>query len=192
MMNAEKAALRQLLIAQTEDLPREYITESDAGIFNNLIRLPEFAAAETIFSYYSLQREPDTVKFLEYALRLGKTVTLPVCLKSGIMEARAVSSLSELSESGYHLLEPLASMHVVPPEALDFIVVPALAYDLEGYRLGRGGGYYDRFLLKTKAYTAGITRERLIYEALPREVHDMPVHCVVTEKTARPQIRSLA
>jgi 5-formyltetrahydrofolate cyclo-ligase len=150
-MNPEKKALRKEIIEQTQALPADYIAESDQGIFENIIALPEFKSARTIFSYYSLEREPDTIKLLEYALQLGKTVTLPVCFKGGIMEARAVESLSELSESWYHLLEPLASTRVIAPEALDFIVVPALSFDPDGYRLGRGGGYYDRFLSKTQA-----------------------------------------
>jgi 5-formyltetrahydrofolate cyclo-ligase len=107
------------------------------------------------------------------------------------MEARAFRSLDELSESSYHLLEPLSSTHVIPPEALDFIIVPALTFDHEGYRLGRGGGYYDRFLLKTQAFTAGVARERLLRVTLPREAHDIAVRCVVTEKRAR-LTRSLA
>jgi 5-formyltetrahydrofolate cyclo-ligase len=108
------------------------------------------------------------------------------------MEARTIKDLSELSESSYHLREPLSSVCVIPPEALDFIIVPALTFDSAGYRLGRGGGYYDRYLLKTNAFTAGIARERLICEAVPREAHDVPVRCVVTEKKARLHKRSLA
>lgn len=186
-MNPEKKALRKKLIEQSEALPAGYLAESDKGIFEIITNLPEFKNAQTIFSYYSLGWEPDTVRLLQHALLLGKTVALPVCFKGGIMEARAITSLGELSESWYHLMEPLDSTHILQPDALDFIVVPALAFDLEGYRLGRGGGYYDRFLSKTQAFTAGITRERLIYEVLPREAHDIPVRCVVTEKKARLQ-----
>jgi 5-formyltetrahydrofolate cyclo-ligase len=190
-MNAEKAALRKQIIEKTDALPFDYLAESDKGIFEIIINMPEFINAQTIFSYYSLGREPGTVKLIEYALQKGKTVTLPVCFKGGLMEARAISSLSELSESWYHLLEPLSSTRVIPPEALDFIVVPALTYDLEGYRLGRGGGFYDRFLLKTHAFTAGVARDRLVVSVLPRERHDIPVFTVVTEKRAR-LTRSLA
>lgn len=190
-MKLEKKALRKEIIEQTDAFPAEYLAESDKGIYENIINLPAFVSAGTIFTYYSLGWEPDTIKIIEYALQVGKTVTLPVCFKGGIMEARAIQSLDELSESWYHLLEPLSSTLVIPPDRLDFIVVPALAFDSDGYRIGRGGGYYDRFLFKTQAYTAGITRERLLREALPREGHDIPVQCVVTEKRAR-LTRSLA
>jgi 5-formyltetrahydrofolate cyclo-ligase len=155
--------------------------------------MPEFVKARVVFSYYSLGREVDTVRLLQYALDAGKTVALPVCFKGGIMEARAITDLKELTRSDYGLLEPLNSERVVLPEELDFIVVPALAYDCDGYRLGWGGGYYDRYLTKTGAFRTGIGRHRLLREQLPREAHDVPVDCVVTEKRrdskAEPRLR---
>ncbi|SHI13214.1 5-formyltetrahydrofolate cyclo-ligase [Sporobacter termitidis DSM 10068] len=184
-MKAEKTALRKQVMKKIEELPDDYIAESDRGIFDNLTKLPEFQKAKTIFTFYSMGREPDTRRLVEYALGQHKTVALPVCAKCGVMDARAIASTEELSLSSYQLLEPLGSTQVVAPEALDFIIVPALAYDREGYRLGYGGGYYDRFLLKTKAFTAGIARERLLMDAVPREAHDVAVRCVVTEKEAR-------
>lgn len=186
-MNTEKAALRKQVYEKIDNLPEDYIALSDQGIFDNLIKLPEFQKATTIFTYYSMNREPDTRKIVEYALSQNKIVALPVCEKCGVMNARAIKSASELSMTSLQLLEPLASTRVIQPEAFDFIVVPALAYDYNGYRLGYGGGYYDRYLLKTKAFTVGIARELLMYDTLPREKHDIPVHCVITEKEARLQ-----
>jgi 5-formyltetrahydrofolate cyclo-ligase len=184
-MNAEKAALRVQLMKRIEALPGDYIAESDGGIFENMIGLPEFQSAATIFTYYSMGRESDTRKIVEYALARGQTVALPVCMKHGVMDARAITSVAELSLSSYGLLEPLSSSRVIMPDALDFIIVPALTYDGDGYRLGYGGGYYDRFLMRTRAFTAGVARERLLMEVLPREAHDMAVRCVVTESTER-------
>ena len=184
-MNAEKAALRVQLMKQIEALPEDYIAGSDNGIFENTIRLPEFRNAATVFTYYSLGREPDTRKIVEYALEHGKTVALPVCEKRGVMDARAINHVGELSLSSYGLLEPLASTRVIAPEAMDFIIVPALTYDGDGCRLGYGGGYYDRFLTRTQAFTAGVARERLLMDVLPREAHDVAVNCVVTERAVR-------
>lgn len=181
-MIIDKNILRKKLLAEIEALPSDYITQSDESIFSKIIDLQEFKKARVIFSYYSLGREPDTVRILEYALSYSKTVTLPVCFKGGGMEARAISSLDELARSDFGLLEPLTSTRIVLPEELDFIIVPALTYDRNGYRLGRGGGYYDRYLCKTKAFTIGLARQSLIYDELPREAHDIPVDCVVTEK----------
>lgn len=185
MKNTEKEAMRQQIVQQINGLSDDYITLSDEGIYKNLIQLPAFIEAETIFAFYSLGREPDTRNFLNYALQLGKTVTLPVCFKGGVMEARAISDLGELKQASFGLYEPLSSTRILPPEALDFIVVPGLAFDLEGFRVGWGGGYYDRYLPKTRGFTAGIARERLVAGKLPREAHDVPVGCIVTEEKAR-------
>lgn len=184
-MITDKKELRARILAEIEALPAGYISESDEGIFENLRSLPQFKAAETIFSYYSLGREPDTLRIIRLALEMGKTVTLPVCFKGGIMEARAVESLAELEETRMGLLEPLSSTRVIPPEALDFVIVPALTFDLDGYRLGRGGGYYDRFLSGLGGFAAGVARDRLVMKTVPREQHDLPVNCVVTENQTR-------
>ena len=190
-MNNEKDLLRKQLASEIEALPEDYITASDEGIFKQIIEMPAFQKAQVIFAYYSLGREPDTVRILEYALGQGKMVTLPVCFKGGVMEARVVLSLNELKETHIGLLEPLDSKQVILPEDLDFIIVPALTFDKDGYRMGKGGGYYDRYLSRTNAFKVGVGRQRLIRETLPREAHDVSVDCVVTEKGETPR-RSLA
>ncbi len=184
-MILDKKTLRKQILTEIDALPAGYITESDKGIFSRMTDLPAFRKARVIFSYYSIEREPDTVRIIEYALSRGKTVTLPVCFKGGEMEARAISDVGELTRAGFGLLEPLSSERVILPEELDFIIVPALTYDLDGYRLGRGGGYYDRYLSRTGAFTAGAARQRLLRDTLPRDAHDISVDCVVTERKAR-------
>jgi 5-formyltetrahydrofolate cyclo-ligase len=74
---------------------------------------------------------------------------------------------------------------IIAPEELDLVIVPALAYDSAGYRLGYGGGYYDRYLHDIPAFTVGLARERLIVGELPTEQHDIAVKCVVTEDAVR-------
>jgi 5-formyltetrahydrofolate cyclo-ligase len=185
-MKEIKRQLRREIRAKINAFPAQYIEESDAAIAERVCAMPEFIRAKTIFTFYSIGREPDTHRIIRRALDMGKTVSLPVCFKGGIMEARAIKDIGELRESQMMgLMEPLDSTHVVAPEEIDFIVVPALAYDEAGYRVGYGGGYYDRFLARTKAYTVGITREALMMEEVPREAHDIPVQCIVTEKKAR-------
>ena len=191
-MIMDKKMLRKQVKDEIDTLPDAYIKESDEGIFQQIINLEAFKKAQVIFAYYSVEREPDTINIIQYALREGKTVTLPVCFKGGLMEARAIGDLDELESSAYGLLEPLSSKQIVLPEKLDFIIVPGLTFDLDGYRLGKGGGYYDRYLCKTTAFTAGITRCRLLKDTLPKEAHDIPVDCIVTEKKRETPRRSLA
>ena len=68
------------------------------------------------------------------------------------------------------------------PEKIDLVLVPALAFDKECYRLGHGGGYYDRYLPRTRAFTVGLAREKMLFDRVPREAHDVPVMLVITEK----------
>ena len=101
------------------------------------------------------------------------------------MEARIVKSLSELKPAVLGIPAPPDASPAIAPQDLDLIIVPALAFDADGYRLGYGGGYYDRFLRGVSAFTIGLARERLFVEKLPRELHDVAVKCVVTEKEVR-------
>ena len=97
------------------------------------------------------------------------------------MNACTVRSLSELQPAMLGIPAPPDSAPVLSPEELDLILVPALVYDRDGYRIGYGGGYYDRFLSSARAFTIGLGRERLMMDRLPKEAHDIAVECVVTE-----------
>jgi len=178
-----KKQLRGELMKREAELAPDYVAESNAGITENLLALPEFQAAKAIMFFYSIWNEPDTVQLMERAYALGKTVALPETLKGGIMVARVVKSLNELVPAVFNIPAPTPDMPELLPKELDFILVPSVAYDREGYRLGHGGGYYDRFLTRTKAFKCGIAREKMLIETAPRSKHDVAVDCLVTEKT---------
>ena len=183
-MHALKAALRKKIIDYTGALPEEYIEESNEGICKNLLALPEYQKANTIFAYYSIGREPGTHSFIERALADGKTIALPISLECGMMEAHVIKSLSELVSGEFNIPAPTADTPVLQPNEIDLILVPGVTFDEEGYRLGRGGGYYDRYLSETTAFAVGLAREKLLYD-VPRESHDMGVRCLITEKKRR-------
>ncbi len=177
-----KRKLRKELRQRHAGLDREYIEKSDRGIFENLTKLPEFLSAKVIFTYYSIENEADTHQIIELALKMGKTVTVPVCHGDGIMDAVVIKSLADLKPGAYNIPEPSKDAERISPEKIEFAVIPALSFDREGYRVGQGGGYYDRFLLNRKFFAAGIIRSVFFVEELPREAHDVPIICIVTEK----------
>jgi 5-formyltetrahydrofolate cyclo-ligase len=181
-MAYDKAAFREKTARAIAALDSRYIAESDAGIYLQIIALPEFIAAKTVLLYYSVGREPDSHRLIEHALARGKTVALPASLPDGVLEARVIGTLDGLSKRALGIPAPADGAALLLPEALDFIAVPAMTFDRAGYRMGRGGGYYDRYLPKTGAFTAGLARERLVAGEFPREPHDFPVKCLVTEK----------
>lgn len=177
----DKKAFRNSVMEKINSLPEEYLKISNDGIYNNFISLKEYASAETIFAYISEKREPDTVRIIQKALDDGKRVTLPVSLAGGIMEPRLISSLDELVPGRYGIPAPKETAPLVSDDEIDLIIVPAVTFNKRGYRLGRGGGYYDRFLSKSAAFSVGLGRQVLIMP-VPLEEHDMGVKCLVTEK----------
>ena len=100
------------------------------------------------------------------------------------MSAVKINSLDELTEGKYGIKTAPPGSIEIYPEEIDFAVVPALWYDKSGIRLGRGGGYYDRYLpkLREDAYRAGVCFDVFLTDELPREAHDARVHTVVTDK----------
>jgi 5-formyltetrahydrofolate cyclo-ligase len=181
MINEKKAA-RARVAELAKTLTPAYLSASDAGIRENLLALPEFLAANTLLLYYSIGREPDTRILFNMALKLGKTVALPLTEPGGEMDARIVRGASDLVVCGLGIPEPDEHSAGLAPGVLDVIIVPAAAFDRAGYRLGRGGGYYDRYLLRANAFSVGLAREKLLQDAVPREAHDMSVRCLITEE----------
>ncbi|MDR2421611.1 MAG: 5-formyltetrahydrofolate cyclo-ligase [Oscillospiraceae bacterium] len=178
----EKKELRRALAAASGALGGDYIAASDDAIYERLAAMPEFLSAERILFYYSVNREPDTLRAVERALRLGKTVCLPESLPGGIMNARRVGGLGELVPARYGIPAPPEGAVLVSPEELDLIIVPAAAFDGSGRRLGRGGGYYDRYLPRSAALKIGLSRDALVLDSVPAEDFDARVDCLVTDK----------
>lgn len=181
----EKRELRREVKRQTAALPTQYITESNNGIFSMIKNLAEFQKANVIFSYLSIEREPDTHRIIEYALSLGKTVLLPV-VKGKDMYAARIETLDSLVQGEFGIPCPPADAEEYDIMRADMIMVPAVAFDKSGFRLGRGGGYYDRLLAVSNVVSVGLAREKLMLDHVVIENHDIPVKILVTEtRTAR-------
>ena len=177
----EKTELRKQWMEREGSLSKSYITKSNAGISRNIFGLREFQGAETVLFFYSIWNEPDTHEMIRHAFDLGKTIALPRTYPKGIMKARKIAGFDELTPTRFGIPEPHESAPEISPDNLDFIVVPAVAFDRDGYRLGHGAGYYDKYLSSTCAFTCGITREKMLVRRVPREKYDVPVKCIVTE-----------
>lgn len=164
------------------ELPQEYILASDEGITRRVTGLAEYESAARVFAYYSIGREVNTHNIISDALDKGKTVALPVVLGGGAMEYAVIESLEDEFMNGQlSIPEPREGAARISPQAGDFLLVPALRFDKHGFRLGQGGGYYDRLLAGCRAFSAGLCRERMLMADMPLEPHDMAVNCLVTE-----------
>ena len=180
-MKSEKKTLRDEMMAREAALPTDYLAASDAGIRERLLALEEYKAARSVLFFYSIWTEPDTHAAINAALADGKTVCLPQSLPNGIMIARKIASLDELVPARFGIPSPTEEMPMLEHAEIDFIVVPSVAFDADGFRLGHGGGYYDRYMAKSPAFRCGIARERMLLPRVPRGRYDLAVDCVVTE-----------
>ena len=147
-------------------------------------RQAEFRDAATVMMFLAVPGEIDTASLARAAWREGKTVLLPIVVWSDrTMEAKVVASLdSGLVETAHGLREPIDGL-AVPIEEIDLIVVPALAYGRGGNRLGRGGGFYDRFLARRgmRATLCGLAFSEQLLDEVPTGTHDVPVDILVTD-----------
>ncbi len=177
----DKKAFRAKKRAEIKLLPEAYVKESDERITERLASLPEFIAADRLFAYYSIGNEVDTHRLLKLAEKLRKTVFLPVVLGNGVMEFALYDRDGALKSGALHIPEPAEEAVRAIPRTGDVILVPGLCFDAERFRIGQGGGYYDRFLKDCPAISVGLARERLMPVAVPRQEHDLPVDILITE-----------
>ena len=139
-----------------------------------LFALPQWRQAGTILSFVPLPGEPDISPALDRALAEGKVLAVPRVLGEGRMEWVALDSLDDLRPAAYGIREPVSGPVLdpaaLPPDTL--ALVPCLAADRRGVRLGRGGGYYDRFLAQYKGRRLLVCPAALLAEELPRDPWD--------------------
>lgn len=178
----EKTALRATMRRLSAALSPRYCETADRAIAAHLLAMPEFQEAETVFCFASTAQEIDTFPILKGILESGKRLCVPLCVSKGIMEYRLVTDLAQLTAGSYGIPEPPANAPAVPVDEIDFAILPCTTCSHSGQRLGRGGGYYDRFLSHYRGGTVLLCREKLIREEIPVEPHDYPVPWVLTER----------
>lgn len=144
-----------------------------------------YKSSKNIFIYVGFKSEINTIEFIKEFLEEGKRVYIPrTDVKSRIMEAVEITSLSNLERSNYGILEPKKDKRAINKSELDLIIFPGLAFDKKGYRIGYGAGYYDKF---TKGLNDKILKVALCYDfqmidKIPYEAHDAKVDYIITEK----------
>ena len=183
-VDVEKKALRMKVRINLNGIEHNnpgYRSEASIAIGDRIESMTEYVKADTVLLYAGTERETDTEKIIRDALKAGKNVCLPKCTGEGIMDAYRIESMDDLLPGKYGILEPVESCKMVEPGEIDFIMVPCATCNQQGYRLGYGGGYYDRYLEKTEAFTVVGIRELLIEDHIPIGKFDVPVKAVVTE-----------
>lgn len=147
--------------------------------FNVIVKAPEIASATTIASYISYENEPSTVEINEAFLRDGKVVVLPRIIGDQLEWVKWDGDPTKLV-SKKKISEPLGEA-LTDLSQIQVVIVPALRIDQSGFRLGQGGGYYDRALPHMNAWKIGLVYAgELTSETLPHESHDVPLDAAST------------
>ncbi|WP_211272821.1 5-formyltetrahydrofolate cyclo-ligase [Domibacillus antri] len=148
-----------------------------------LYALPEWQRAEVIAVTVSAPYEIDTWSIIRYAWLSGKKVCVPKCApETKEMHFYILSDFRELEKVYAGLYEPSPHMTAfISPNLINFVLVPGLLFDENGYRIGFGGGYYDRFLTAFRGTTISLAFSFQLCHEVPVEPHDVPVQKIVTE-----------
>ena len=182
----KKKELRHELKEYRSNFPEEKKSHYDRAIFDNLVRTLTFRHTDSFLAYYSIEGEVYTINIIEAALEQGKRVYLPRCTKSqtgtDIMFFHKVNNLSELVEGMYGIHEPPEKFPLFEPKGHCACIVPGLAFDITGNRIGYGKGYYDRFLRDFCGTKIGLCYSDFLLDSLPVGRYDTKVDMVITEK----------
>ena len=172
-----KAELRKKILQEMKALSQEQKQAMDRALTERFLRHPFYQEAKVIATYLSFPHEFQTQELIEQALKDDKKVLIPKTYPKGRMEF-VVYHPQQLVKTSFGLLEPQGDLEVVEPSQIDLIHVPGLAFTAEGYRIGYGGGYYDRYLEHFTGHTLSTVYPCQIQE-FNLEDNDIPVQEVL-------------
>jgi len=184
--NSTKEKLRREMRARLREMDPATHAEASLVICQVAANLPAFLKSRCVALFAPLPSEPDIHPLIEEAWAQGKRVVLPLMIKHGSIpeldwhEVTSWDDVVILGPFGLREPDPLRCPRV-PQAELDCVFVPGMAFDEEGFRLGRGGGFYDRFLSTATMPSIGLFFERQKVERVPREAHDQRLRSVITE-----------
>ena len=175
-----KSELRKQVLQEMKANPREQKQFIDQALTERLLQHPFYQEAKIIATYLSFPHEFQTQELIEQALKDGKKVLIPKTYPKGRMDFVVYDS-QQLVKTSFGLLEPQGDLEVVDASQIDLIHVPGLAFTTEGYRIGYGGGYYDRYLEHFSGHTLSTVYPCQIQDFSP-ENHDIPVQEVLIDE----------
>jgi 5-formyltetrahydrofolate cyclo-ligase len=183
-----KAGLRARVLAERDALPADIRARASAAIVARMLGRPDFPAAQCILVTLPFHNEWDTTALVRAALDAGKTVAVPRVDKDArMLELHEITDLARDVRLGYRSIpEPRADCPRIARDEIDFVVVPGVAFDREGRRLGYGGGYYDRLLplLSPRAPRVAGAFDVQVVDRVPVGPNDIAIDAVVTESRA--------
>ncbi|HMP89526.1 MAG TPA: 5-formyltetrahydrofolate cyclo-ligase [Kiritimatiellia bacterium] len=177
-----KSTLRSRFREMEQNRPADKITSASRAIYEALITSKVFLNAQCIGAYLSLPTEIQTSDIIHACWEQGSTVCVPYYIpEKKYYGMSRLDPSAPIQERQWNVREP-ENPDPVDPALLDLILVPGMAFDIHGVRLGHGGGHYDRLLPAVKGYRLGIAFHEQVIDTLPREPHDECVQAILTEQ----------
>ena len=179
-----KEQLRVELLAKRRKLDKEFIAIQSAKMANLLYASPFYQSSKIIMLFLSMPDEPQMLNIIEHAWDQGKMVCVPHMRQQfGLMDAARIESMDGLVQGRFNMMVPdPTQLNLVDPGLIDLVVVPAVAFDYDGNRLGMGAGYYDRFIPQArKAELIGAIWSSQILNRVPTGRYDQSVNYLLTE-----------
>ena len=186
----DKQELRKEIRNRKRQFSQDQLGELSLSAISKLRKHPKVMAAHTLLLYYSLPDEVNTHEWIDELVAEGKRVLLPVVVNDKDMVIREYTGKHDLAEGSFHIMEPIGKLFPVEkyPE-IEVAIIPGMSFDDTGHRLGRGKGYYDRFLAKlrgmevdksgTEVYKIGVCFGFQKLQEIPFESHDILMNEVI-------------
>lgn len=186
MRENKKQLIRKKITRTLREQGPELRSRKSRAITNKIIASEQFERSGTVMVYVSLPTEVDTTEIIKEAWERGKRVAVPFIEEKDrkMLKVSELSSFEDLTSGLMGTKQPSDELiKPIPDKEIDLVLVPAIAFDRQNNRLGRGGGHYDRFLASTEldAFTAGLAFRCQIVDDLPKDPHDIAVDLVISE-----------
>ena len=181
-LDSVKASLRELIRARLKDLPAAERVAASALLCARLQKQPAWAAAKSVLFFAPLPDELDLWQLLNEAIAAGKTVALPAFVPgtNSYTARQIIDPVRDIIAGQFSIREPVAACAEVPVNRLDLVLVPGVAFDARGGRLGRGKGFYDRLLADVRGIKCGVAFDEQIVDAVPVGPLDIRLNCILT------------
>ena len=184
-IRTKKANIRATYLEKRRNLNEEQKNELDSLVCKRILDSSTFKSGDIILSYMPKKEEINIVPVLKEAMKQGKRIAFPLCNpENHTMSFHFVDDLKQLKPGHYGLYEPSKDLEEYDINSTEktICIIPGIVYDKKGYRIGYGGGYYDRYLQSFKGMKLGITYYDCIVNLVPRSRFDFSVDVLITER----------
>lgn len=183
----DKKVIRKKLLEERAKISSNDILEKSSAIKDTLFSLSQYKESSFIFSFISFKDEVNTHEIIKNSIAIGKKVGVPISVPKTkeLLVSEIIDFDKELELGYYGILAPKDEYtRIVSPKIVDLVLVPGVAFDKRGYRVGYGGGYYDRFFnkLEKSVIKIGLCYEMQILTEVPTDNYDIPIDYIITEK----------